>query len=160
MKIETKRFGEIEVREEEFIFMRGSILGFEHLKRFVLLQNSEKTPLWWLQSIEDPAVAFVVANPLLVTPDYAPAFPESDLEMLEIKDNKNIAMLSIITVRSNPLRATANLRAPILINAENRTASQIVLGDSDYPIQYDLADANQNEGKVKSDHLVPSAAVI
>lgn len=147
MKIETTRFGKIDVKEEEFIVMMGSILGFEHLKRFVLLQNSEKTPLWWLQSVDDPAVAFVVANPLLVTSDYAPDFFEGDLEALNIKNSEDIAILSIVTVRSNPLRVTANLRAPILINARKRTASQIVLGDSDYPIQYDLANASENISK-------------
>ncbi|MHB8090680.1 MAG: flagellar assembly protein FliW [Syntrophales bacterium] len=148
MKINTTRFGDIDVNEAEFIVMKGAILGFEQLKRFVLLQNNEKTYLWWLQSVDDPAVAFVVVNPLPVKPDYAPAFTEGDLELLDIKEDKDIAILAIVTVRSNPLKITANLRAPILINAEKRTASQVVLGNSDYPIQYDLADVNEHEGSL------------
>jgi len=140
MKINTSRFGDIDVNEAEVIFMKGAILGFEQLKRFVLLQNSDKKPLWWLQSVEEPSVAFVVANPLVVKPDYAPNFSESDLELLGIKDEKEIAALAIVTVHSNPLRATANLRAPILINANSRTAAQIVLDNSDDPIQYEISD--------------------
>jgi flagellar assembly factor FliW len=158
MKIKTTRFGEIDVKEEEFIVMKGSILGFEHLKRFVLLQNNAKTPLWWFQSVDDPAVAFVVVNPLIIKPDYAPAFGEGDLEMLDIKKDKDIAVLSIVSVRSNPFKVTANLRAPILINAEKRTAGQIVLENSDYPIQYDVVDAD--ESMARSGELTPSAATI
>ena len=148
MKINSTRFGEIDVKEAAFIVMKGSILGFEHLKRFVLLVNDENTPLWWLQCVDDPSVAFVVVNSRLVKPDYDPAIFESELEFLDIKNSKDIALLSIVTVRSHPFRATANLRAPILINAENRMAGQVVLEDSDYPIQYDLLD---NEANVNRD---------
>lgn len=148
MKIRSTRFGEIDVEESAFILMKGSILGFEHLKRFALLVNDEKTPLWWLQCVDDPSVAFVVVNSRLVKPDYDPAFFENELEFLDIKDSKDIVLLSIVTIRSHPFRVTANLRAPILINAENRMAGQVVLEDPDYPIQYDLLD---NEASVNRD---------
>lgn len=144
MKIKSTRFGEIDVKESEFIVMKGSILGFEHLKRFVLLVNDGETPLWWLQCVDDSSVAFAVVNPRFVKPDYDPAIFESELELLDIKNSKDIALLSIVTVRSHPFRVTANLRAPILINAENRIAGQIVLEDPDYPIQYDVLD-NKSE---------------
>ena len=74
MKIKTIRFGEIDIPEEEFILMKGSILGFERLSRFVLLIQDEKTPLWWLQAVDDPAVAFVVVNPRLIKGTTTPLF--------------------------------------------------------------------------------------
>jgi len=158
MKIQTTRFGEIDVKETEFITMKGSILGFGNLKRFALLQNKENTTLWWFQSVDDPTVAFVVVNPLLIKPDYAPDFSEDDLGLLDIKETKDIAVLAIVTVRSNPLRVTANLRAPILINAEKRTAGQVVLENSDYPIQYDVTDDNNKDGSMnQSGKPAPSA---
>ena len=142
MKINTSRFGEIEVKESEWIVIKGAILGFEHLNRFALLVHDEKTPLCWLQSIEDPALAFVVVNPRIIKPDYNPVMYEEELEFLDITNSDDIALLAIVTVRSHPFRVTANLRAPILINAANRTANQVVLDDPDYPIQHDILDKN------------------
>jgi flagellar assembly factor FliW len=155
MNIDTTRFGKIEIRESELIVMKGSILGFEHLKRFVLLVHDEKTPLCWLQSIEDPALAFVVVNPRIIKLDYNPVVDEGELKFLDITNSDDLVLLAIVTVRSHPLRVTANLRAPILINAANRTANQVVLDDPDYPIQYDILgnradiDSGQLSGKCK-----------
>ncbi|MCX5855195.1 MAG: flagellar assembly protein FliW [Deltaproteobacteria bacterium] len=140
MKINTSRFGEIEIRESELIVMKGSILGFENLNRFVLLINDAKTPLWWMQCVDTPSVAFVVVNPRIIKPDYDPVVLEGHREFLDIKNSDDMALLSIVTVRSHPFRVTANLRAPILINAAKRMANQIVLEDPDYPIQYDVLD--------------------
>ncbi len=148
MKIETTRFGEIDIKESELIMMKGPILGFEHLSRFVLLIHDKNTPLWWLQSVEDPSIAFVVINPRIIKQDYNPVIFEEDLEFMDIKNSGDIALLAIVTVRSQPFRVTANIRAPIMINAETRMARQIVLDDPEYPIQYDVIDhkADVNEG--------------
>ena len=151
MNIDTTRFGKIQIREPELIVMKGSILGFEHLKRFALLVPDEKTPLCWLQSIEDPALAFVVVNPRIIKPDYDPVVYEGELEFLDIKNSDDIALLAIVTVRSPPFRVTANLRAPILINAGNRTANQVVLDNPDYPIQYDILDLKADFDRGLSD---------
>jgi len=138
--IDTTRFGRIRIKESELIEMKGHILGFERHKRFVLLTVDDNPPLMWLQSVDDSAIAFVVVNPRIVEPDYAPAIFDGDLGLLEIRRTEEIALLAIVTVRSAPIRATANLRAPILINAEKRWATQTVLDDPDYPIQYDILD--------------------
>ena len=138
MEIDTTRFGKIRIKDSELIGMRGRILGFEQHKRFVLVRVEENTPLFWLQSVDDPAIAFVVINPRIVKPDYAPAISEGELGLLDIQRAEEIALLSIVTVRSDPFRATANLRAPILINASKRLAKQVILDDPDYPIQHDI----------------------
>jgi len=138
MRINTSRFGEIEVKESEWILMKGAILGFESRSRFVLLIHDKSTPLWWLQSVDDPDLAFVVANPCVLMPDYNPAMDEGDLAFLDIKTADDIALLAIVSVRSHPFRVTANLRAPILINVAERTANQVILNEPDYPIQYDV----------------------
>ncbi|MFH1081243.1 MAG: flagellar assembly protein FliW, partial [Pseudomonadota bacterium] len=115
MKIDTSRFGKIEVPESEWLLMKGAILGFESRSRFVLLIQDKNTPLWWLQSVDDPDLAFVVVNPCVTMPDYNPIIDEADLTFLDIKNREDIALVAIVTVRSHPFRATANLRAPILI---------------------------------------------
>jgi flagellar assembly factor FliW len=140
VEIDTTRFGKIRIKESEMIGMKGRILGFEQHKRFVLLTVEDNTPLLWLQSVDDPALAFVTVNPRIIKPDYNPIVNEGELEFLDIKNSDDIALLAIVTVRSHPFRVAANLRAPILINAVNRMANQVVLDDPDYPIQYEILD--------------------
>lgn len=152
MKIETTRFGEIDIKESELIVMKGPILGFENLSRFILLIHDKATPLCWLQSVEDPSIAFVVINPRIIRPDYNPTILEEDLKFMDIKNSEDIALLAIVTVRSQPFRVTANIRAPILINAETRMARQVVLDDPEYPIQYDVID---NKADVNKDLSEP-----
>lgn len=151
MNIITTRFGNIEVKESEFITMHGSILGFENLRHFVLLAGEENTPFWWFQSIQEPAVAFVVINPQIVKTDYNPVISKDDIDFLDIKKNDDMALLAIITIRANSTRITANLRAPILINAATKKANQIILADPEYPIQYDILGNKANLNKCLTD---------
>jgi len=170
VEIDTTRFGKIRIKESELIGMRGRILGFEQLKRFVLLTNDENPPFLWLQSADDRAIAFVVINPRIVKPDYVPAFSAEDLGSLDIQRTEEIALLSIVTVRSAPVRATVNLRAPILINASKRWAKQVILDDPDYPIQHDILgnkvdfkrglSAEGRTGQNRPDGFSPSSAAV
>lgn len=147
MKYTTTRFGEIDIKESEVIVMKGPILGFQRIKQFVLLIPKENTPLWWLQSLDDPALAFVVINPCIVKPGYNPQIAATDLDFIGIKNQEEIALLSIVTVRSNPFRVTANLRAPLVINASNRMALQVVLDDPTHSIQHDVIEQDKDNNK-------------
>jgi flagellar assembly factor FliW len=138
LNIVTTRFGEIEIDESRIIEMRGGILGFEHLKKYVLHIPDEDNPFWWYQSVEDGAIAFVVINPYAAMADYAPVISYNDVKMLEIEDGEDVVLLAIVTIRQNPFSASVNLRAPIVVNAKRRIAKQIVLEDEQYPIQHSL----------------------
>jgi len=139
VNLDTTRFGTIDFDETMMIEMRGPILGFEHLKRYVLLKQDEKTAFSWFQSVEDGSLAFVVMNPQVFKPDYEPEINDPDVELLEIEDAKDVILLSIITIRSNPTMISANLRAPIVINSRTRLGKQIVLDDPDYSVQFDMS---------------------
>ena len=147
MKITTTRFSALEVDEASLILMQRGILGFERYKRFVLLKPSSDEPLLWLQAVDDPALAFVVANPSVIKRNYNPAIMEYELELLDIQRGEDIVLLSILTFHVPPLGVTANLRAPIVINTANRKGNQVVLEDPAYPIQYPvLGDDAGGEG--------------
>jgi flagellar assembly factor FliW len=140
-EIITTRFGAIPIDESRVIEMQGDgILGFETLRRFVLiLHKDEKTPFMWLQSVEDGATAFVVLDAFAAMPDYSPLLDDDTVTSLGIEEVQDVVLLTIVTIRSNPLRVTANLRAPVVISAKRRRARQVVIEQPDYPIQYDLA---------------------
>lgn len=136
MNLETSRFGVIEVDEEKVIHMAGPILGFEGSRNYIILLHSEKTPFCWLQSLEESRVAFLILNPQTVKSDYEILLSDDDVQLLEIQKPEEVILMMIATIRSNPLMITANLRAPIVINATKRLAKQIVLENQDYPVQY------------------------
>ena len=140
MEVVTTRFGAINVDESRIIEMKGGgILGFERLKSFIIRLQDEKTPFMWLQSIEDGSVAFVVINSFVAKPDYAPVLQDEDVELLAIAEPGDVVLLSIVSIRNNPLQVTANLKAPIVINTRNKWARQVIVEEPDYPIQFEIA---------------------
>lgn len=156
MKITTKRFANLDVDEDRIILMQRGILGFECYKRFVLLTPPDSGSLIWLQAVDDPALAFVVANPYVINGDYKPFIMDHELKSLEIERGEDIVLLSIVTVHTRPFQLTANLRAPLLLNAANRKANQIVLEESAYPIQYKVFD---DDAKTTGDVSLPEAGM-
>jgi flagellar assembly factor FliW len=67
---ETERFGKINYKKNEIIWMAKGLFGFESYRQFVLLSPEEQDPFKWLQSVDDQNLAFLVIDPLLVKPDY------------------------------------------------------------------------------------------
>jgi len=138
LNVVTAHFGEINVDETKIIEMRGGIIGFEHLKKYILHIQDEKNPFWWFQSLDDGKIAFVVINPFIANADYEPVIGDNDIKLLEIENAEHVILLAVVTILQNPFSVSVNLRAPIVINAEKKIAKQIVLEYPAYPVQYFL----------------------
>jgi flagellar assembly factor FliW len=136
LKIKTAHLGEIEADESRIIEIRGGILGFEDQTRFIMIDDNESTPFMWLQSLDREATAFIVINPFLVVPRYAPEISDNDGRSLELNDPAQAMVIAIATLRRNPFRISVNLRAPLIINPAKRIARQIVLEDAQWQIQH------------------------
>lgn len=133
MDIETLRFGKIPVEEDKVITFPRGILGFAKNKRYILFPHSEGSPFFWLQSVEDGDLAFVVMNPQLVKPDYSVDVEENVLKELDIKQDDSLEVVCIVTIpRTDPKRMTINLLGPIIINAQSRSAVQIICDKQNY----------------------------
>ena len=79
MKIITKLFDEIEVDEDKLINFPQGIIGFPELKDFLLVHDSDSEGgIRWMQSVQEPAFAMPVIDPLIVMPEYNPQI-EDDL---------------------------------------------------------------------------------
>ncbi len=152
MNIMTTRFGEIDVDESKIIDMRAGIIGFEHLKKFVLHIQDEKNPFWWLQSLDESAIAFVVINPFVVKADYEPVIDDNNTKLIEIESADDVVLLTIVTIRQNPFSVSVNLRAPIVVNAKKKIAKQVILEDMAYPVRYYLtATGSDKETSIAGD---------
>lgn len=128
MKINTTRFGEIEIEESKIINFPLGIPGFANLKRYILLDY--KDPIKWLHAVDDPDIAFIVTEPFGLFPEYSLTIEDDIEEFLEIKDISETIILVILNVADN--RLNANLKAPIIVNISKLKATQIILEDERY----------------------------
>ena len=142
IKIKTTRFGEVEVKEEQVVTMPLGMVGFPNLTRYILFQHRPDSPFSWLQSMERSELAFVLINPLLFEPTYQITLSGSDRKLLEIKDANNIQVWVVVTIpHGSPESMTANLKAPVVLNLENRRMAQVILENSDYPLKRPIKNA-------------------
>jgi flagellar assembly factor FliW len=136
MKIDTTRFGSVEVETEDLLRFPAGVLGLEHCRDWVLLADEEHDSLGWLQSTTQPEVAFAVVSPRRFLPDYQVRVSRSELTTLELDEPSHAQVLSI--VGKNEQGVTLNLKAPVVINLQRRIGKQVIT-NGDMPIQYPLA---------------------
>lgn len=132
MKFTTTRFGEIEYPEDVVLHLPEGVLGFPRDRRFILLEhNAEGSPFRWLQSLDSADLAFIVVDPVLIEPHYQLEIDRDSARVLGTDDPAQCAIIAIVNVpHDNPVAMTANLKAPVVINAETRVGRQIVLGSN------------------------------
>jgi flagellar assembly factor FliW len=114
------------------------LLGFEHMKDYLLLANPEEEPFMWLRVKGDASLAFIVINPFLIAPDYHPDVPQVDVDFLGLKEPDDALLFNIVTVHGAG-RATVNLKGPIVLNRHTLTGKQVVLANAaEYSVQHPL----------------------
>jgi len=146
LEINTVRFGSIAVQKDKVLSFPKGILGFSQSKEFVLFPHTEGSPFFWLQSIEDGALAFVVMNPQLVNQEYKIDIQESVLQELDAQETADLDVMCIVTIPHNqPQNMTINLLGPIIINADKRCAIQIVCTDENYSHRHPVLAQNQEK---------------
>jgi len=139
MLVKTKHFGEVELDESKILHFENGILGFEDYKLYTILYEEEdgKRPdISWLQSLEEPALALPVISPFIIKPDYNPVIEDELIKHLEELNDNNIVVLVAVTVPADIEKITANLKAPIIINSENRKGAQVIVENPDYEIKH------------------------
>lgn len=132
MKINTLRFGTVEIDKNEIIIVPEGIIGFPDIKRYVILDMGKDTPFKLFQAVDEPTVGFVIIDPILFKPDYKVKIRKEDLYSLSAENLNEIVTAVIVTIPEDLYKMTANLRGPLLINLKNRLAKQLVLTDDTY----------------------------
>lgn len=146
-EFETVRFGTIKVPEEEQIIFRRGLLGFEKLRKFVHLELEAEAPLSWLQSLDDPKVAFVVANPAVFFPDYRIEIDVRELGDVKPAPNDRLTVLGICTIPDRIEDVSMNLQGPLIISTTTGRGKQIVLNRSKYSTRHPLAHGPEGEAQ-------------
>lgn len=135
MIIHTSRFGPVSIASDDVIHFPEGLLGFNELRRFVLLDDPSDEIFAWLQSCEEPGIAFPLLEPELFANTYTVQLAKHDMESISLQPNDGVRTFSIITIPQDPTQMTANLKAPVVINVAKRLARQCVLQDNSLAIR-------------------------
>ena len=143
MKLATKRFGNIEVHDDNVLEVPTGIPGFPELRRVTLLAATGVEPtmtLFWMQDLDDGDLAFLCLVPWATFPEYDFEFEAFELG---IADEGDVRILNLITIRRDESDATmsVNLRAPLIVDVRNQRLHQVILSDSRWPVSAVLGTA-------------------
>ncbi|MDY0039495.1 MAG: flagellar assembly protein FliW [Desulforhabdus sp.] len=130
MRIDTIRFGPLELGEETAIQFPWGIPGFENLKRYVLLEHGNG-PFQWLQAVDDPRVAFVVCPPEVLGIKYK--VPRDNIAQLEVEHPDDLLVLTIVSFDREKKTPRPHLTGPLLFNSITRIAAQWSIDSRDLP---------------------------
>ena len=129
-KINT-RFGEVEYDPENLLHFPAGLIGLPNLRHFVVMPNKKKGPLFWIQSVDDPDIAFVLTDPTNFFLDYLVVPDPAERQSLKVEEDDECFVLSVVTVPPNQ-NITLNLAAPILFAAKTNRAIQVILEGTEY----------------------------
>jgi flagellar assembly factor FliW len=138
VNINTSRFGNLEVNKNEIITFSEGLLGFEHLKKFIVVDPGDQTLVLWLQSTEDESTAFPIIEPKIFMPDYQIKLLPAELNSLKLENLNDATVYSILTIPSDVTKMSANLKAPVIINNKSKYSRQIVLQDSKLEVTFPM----------------------
>ena len=138
-KINTLRFGELEIEDQNVVRFADGIPAFEDEHEFVVLPYEEGTPYMFLQSMMTPELAFLMTDPFVFFPDYSFELDDENMEKLEIKTMDDVLVCTLISIpRSGVADMTTNRLAPVVINRHTMQAKQIVLEKTQYTTKHRL----------------------
>lgn len=146
MLAKTKFFGDVELADEKVLEFPNGLIGFENMTKFAIMYDEEdkgKTRISWLQSLEEPLLALPVIDPLAIVDDYVPMIEDELLEPLGNPADEDLLFLLAMTVPSDMTKVTANMKAPIIINATTKKGVQLIVENEDYPVKFNVYESVQ-----------------
>jgi flagellar assembly factor FliW len=142
LKIKTRDFGEILVGEEDIIDFTTGIYGFDDYKKYIILKDSPEDDIMFLQSLDNMDLSFVLIDPYAIFIDYNPILNEDDLYELKSTGTAELKYLVIAIIKEDIKESVVNLKSPIAINPDNRTAKQVIL-QNEYPLRYNIVSTEE-----------------
>lgn len=156
MKIETTRFGTMDIDDQAIISVPGGLIGFPDQERYILIRHQPESPFFWFQAIHRADLAFVIVDPLLFKSDYAVPLPQMVLTSLQAQHANELSIYVIVTIpQGQPETMTANLLGPLVINTRTRLARQLVLDEKHYSHRHPLLSAKDRKKNQAQNHHRP-----
>lgn len=146
MLAKTKFFGEVDLDDSKVLNFPNGIIGFEGFTKYAILydvDSDSEQRISWLQSLEEPALALPVIDPLALIPEYNPLIEDELLKPLGNPADEDLLFLLALTVPSDMTKVTANLKAPFIINVETGKGVQLIVDNEDYPVKFNVYESVQ-----------------
>ncbi|MEM7628296.1 MAG: flagellar assembly protein FliW [Planctomycetota bacterium] len=136
MEVRTTRFGVIDIAEDRVINFEKGVLGFPERTRYCLLEPGEDACFFWLQSLDDPNLAFVVTDPTLFVPEYSVPIRGEQMQQLALDKLEDAQVFVIVNKVDQEL--TGNLQGPLVINTVTRNGEQMILAEKRWETRHPL----------------------
>jgi flagellar assembly factor FliW len=135
---DTKATQEQAEANKGVIHFPNGLLGFEEIKKYVLLGSSEEAPFLWLQMVEDPKLAFLVISPACVLGAYEPNLSPEDVEYLGLQNPQDALVFNIVTTHKDGT-STVNLKGPIVVNRYTLVGKQVIpVNSAEFSLHHSL----------------------
>lgn len=149
MVFETRAFGPIEIPSADILEFPEGIFAFEKLRRYALLPTKSGASFFWLQSLEESKLAFLIAEVKNFTNLYEPRIAQSDLAIVATQNIREAEIWGIVTVPPDkPQDMTINLQGPVLINRHKQLGGQFISEDETHGVRVSVLALLQNAGKI------------
>jgi flagellar assembly factor FliW len=131
LKYQSMKLGTIEYEKDQVITFIEGVLGFPHCHDYVIVEHGQSL-FMWLQSLEEPSLAFLLVDPWLFFPDYSPEIPDEDVSALGLQEPYNFSVFCFVTVPEMVEMTTVNLKGPMVVNLDTKKAMQVVVPNPEY----------------------------
>lgn len=131
------RFGPLDFKQDDVVTFAEGLIGFYFLRRFLLLAHNPESPFRWLQSVDEPSLAFLVVEPSNYVQDYIFDVADEVASDLRISDTQPPLVLVTASIPpGKPKEMTVNLVAPLVVNVEARRGRQVILESDAYTMKH------------------------
>lgn len=138
MQIQTKFHGELNIQlNQTWNFPKG-IPGFEQENEFALLPIEGNHTFQVLQSTTTPEIAFIVANPYTLVEDYTFNIDEPTIDLLKIKNEQDVFVLGVLSLKEPFESSTINLQAPLIFQSNTKRVKQMILNDNTFTMRHPI----------------------
>ncbi len=135
-KIIETRLGRQVVALDKIIHFPRGLMGYEDQHEFTLLQIKPEASFLMLQSMTDPRLGLLVADPYCFMDDYQVRLNEAEQKILNIANREQVAVLVTVSIPpGRPEKTALNLSGPILVNHEAKLGLQVPQMEGLYPAQ-------------------------
>jgi flagellar assembly factor FliW len=137
IQIDSPRYGSLNVEPSRVIEFPAGLAGFEDCTKFTLFHPEEDSPRYFiLQSLDDPTVAFHIADPDLFGFNYELNLSDEEAAALQLKDPNDLVVVVILSKESGGTPVRANLNSPLVINTVARRGLQHVFSSLNYNVSH------------------------
>lgn len=136
MNIDSPRFGKLKVEPAKIIEFPQGLAGFETYRRYSLFHpEGDDVKFFILQSIDDPSLAFHIADPAQLGFNFEVVLSDAEVALLKLGDPRDSAVAVILWKDEATGQLGANLKAPLIINIRERLGLQHIFERLDYPVE-------------------------